>query len=318
MNYLGPKPLAKELLVIILLSLSSVGAYSGENSKKAMRGILDDYLKLVPFMYSEKAEMESDSFKKYLIQLEDSFQKTEHLSRVNQVNFRPALTVMQESLSDIRKSLKGSDYSYLRYRTRELMTVCISCHAQLPSQDFPKIYTKHENTIEKYIKTNKERAMVAYFLRDYDSALLYFKREVSSNIRAKKADALEKSLVAVLKLYLINLESETLAKRYFTELSSGQLLPEYSKKLVLGWVKELNSDFFSHYKKEVTEKELSKIIKTKLIPIEDEIKNFSFFHSAALVYRIRAILSVSSSLKFLKVKGICRHHSSSRLNMAQL
>lgn len=234
----------KKLIIILFLGLSS--HLSVANSTKAsMRDVFESYVELFPYLYGDK----KDNIELKIKNLESSFEKAKHSILIKKNNFMPIAKIFQETLAESKSAAGEKNYSYAKYRLKKAISVCISCHSQLPAMSYPKIANKYSESAKKHIKTNYDKAMLSYFLRDYKNAIKFFKKEYSSS-SYKNIDILNK----ILGIYITNLNDRIGARDYLLSLNElpksvsyqikdiiSQLNKPYKNQGIKKLMKELNS-----------------------------------------------------------------------------
>lgn len=274
---------------LVLCFFVLVSAYSQASTKNSMQEVLNQYLKLIPFMYAN-TEHNDKEIEKQLSLLEKALEQADHTRMVKRANFAPSMEIVQDSLKDIQRIHKKGNEDYAKYRAKKLMGVCISCHSQLPNKSFGKISTENEN-IEKYVKSFHDKAMVAYFLRDYKVAIEFFQQDLKEKLNEKDESSVDSTLLGIVKISIINLNDEKNLKSYLTGLVESKQLPKGISSDVESWIMSLEKATPWKEKEAYSESEIKKIIKNHLIPFEDELLTYTLYKNAIDIYRIKALLA---------------------------
>ena len=273
-------------LLLILIS-SNLHA----NTKAHMRKVFDAYIKLVPIMYQGGEKAIPRSANKYLTELENALKNSGHEKLLNSPNLSPSLAIATDAIGNIKKAINIKHYSYSRATYKNLLSACISCHAQLPKDSFKKISHGYKEVIEKNVKKNYDKAMVSLFLRDYETSIKLLKKEVEASLKKEYFYRTEKHLQEILKIYLMNLKDQEGAKEYFTNFYKS--LSEKHKKrfyVIQSWSNDLYSWKKSHNGK-YTDKEIKKDIQKFLDPLTDELSYGDSTENLVPVYLLQGILS---------------------------
>ena len=199
----------KKLLLTTFIYLStSFLAYS--STKEHMNEVFQNYVQLYPYMYGNQQEDISQKVKK----LEISFKKAKHGSLLKRANFQPIAKIFQNTLSEVSVAVDEQNVEYSKLRLRKAVSMCISCHSQLPAKSFPKVMNHYSKVTKKYIKTDYDKAMLAYFLRDYRNATKYFKKVYLSSDK-KDTETLSK----IIEIYVTNLNNRKEARDFLLSLN---------------------------------------------------------------------------------------------------
>lgn len=277
-----------KLFLLLLLVLSS---NLQANTKAHMRKVFDAYIKLVPMMYQDGDQAIPSSANKYLTELETALKKSGHEKLLNSPNLSPSLAIATDAIGNIKKAISIKHYSYSRATYKNLLSACISCHAQLPKESFKKISHGYHDIIQNNVKKNYDRAMVSLFLRDYLGSIELLKLEVAASLKKKYFYRTEKHLQEILKIYLMNLKDQEGAKEYFTKFYKS-LSKEQKERFyfIQSWSNDLYSWSKSH-KGKYSDNEIKKDIQKFLDPLTDELSYGDSTESLVPVYLLQGVLS---------------------------
>ncbi len=280
------------MTVFCLLFVTNIKFLNADDSTKVvMRDVFENYLKLIPYTYSDKQE-KFKNIDKHLIELEKSFFKAKHDSMLRRAYFSPLVGIVQESISDIRKIHKKNYHQYAKMRIKKIMSVCISCHSFLPNQQYERISVGYNDLLRKYIKTNYDKAMVAYFLRDYKKALNYLKIHLENGIK-NKSISFEREEVSkvILGLYLRDMKDAMMARNYFASLLKRNIFNKDMRGYVSRWISDLDKEARKKESKNLSEKRLKTLLDRELLPIEAELRSFSNRLHAVTSFKFKGYLS---------------------------
>ena len=235
------------LFITALLITTQAKVFAHSSTKKSMNKVFENYIRLFPYIYGEKV----DGMEKDLRRLERSFYQADNTDLLKSANFAPIASLFKETIAEVKGDVKNNKPHFSKHRLKRIVSLCISCHSQLPSRQYSKITNRYEGLTKKYIKTDHDKAMLAYFLRDYKSTIQHLKNEFEST-----AFSDEYILKTIVKIYIANLNDENGARAYLTALSGNNNVPKVVRELVNGWLDKLKTPF--PYKKQ---KDLIRIAK---------------------------------------------------------
>lgn len=260
-----------------------------DKTKVDMRNVFENYLKMVPFIYDESVD--DKNIIVYLKEFEKSFSSAKHGRVLKNPNFAPSANIILDSIKDIKSSLADKNEDYTRSRLKRILTTCTSCHSQLPKSSFEKISHNSSDLFKKYVVKNYEKAMVLYFLRDYDRSLEFLAEDISDLLGKKgKESTIEKRLREFLK---ISLENSLKLNNFEGQLKS--FLKQSKQKGIVerieGYLKDVKKWKGRNLLKKKTEKDINILIAKILSPIENDILSgdISLYHVD--LYVLKGLLS---------------------------
>ena len=225
------------LLVLVLVSFST---QAGVETKKKMRGLLDSYIQLVPHIYGD--DINESSVEVKLKNLEIALKNTQHDAMLSSPNFSPLVSILNESIKDIRASHNKGMYRFSQARLKNIMTVCTTCHSQLPATAFNKIQTSYKKLLDKHIKDDYDRAMTDYFLRDYQSSIAYLTKVLHKGDNKSKGNLKKKKrLNEILKIYLMNLKDTDATLSFLNKEKKNFKSNKQLNELIDDWTQNLNT-----------------------------------------------------------------------------
>ncbi|MCY4524544.1 MAG: hypothetical protein OXB84_07390 [Halobacteriovoraceae bacterium] len=239
----------KKILIFTFL-LCFIDGRADTSTKKLMRKVFEDYVKLIPYMYGTK----NKGMIVKLNNLEQSFLKARHDKMLGRPMFSPIAEIFKENISDIKKGYQIQNTSYAKHRLKVMNVLCISCHSQLPRKRYPRIINKYSEITNKYIRRNRDKAMLSYFLRDYETSIKYFKKEFEETSNQN-----ESVIRTILNIYVTNLDNENKAVKYLRSISNNKKTPKGIKKSAKEWTRELIKPFNRKNDKKSVKKLISRV-----------------------------------------------------------
>lgn len=255
-----------------------------------MRDVFNSYIKLVPYIYGE-GNVNSKHVSKTLEELEAAIKKSKYNSILKLPTFYPSMEVLLESMSDIRTTHKKGNHSFVKYRLKKIVSTCISCHSQLPQKVYPPVEHNYKLYLKKYVKSNYDKASMAFFLRDYKKGLNHLKEELDETYAYPSKDIYRTKVAQeILKTYLMNLDSPKGAQKFLEDLVKGEDTPRNIKLLSKSWLLDL-TNITKGRKHLISEKQLNSLISKHLNPIESEIKKSEVSMNAVPVFYMQGLMT---------------------------
>lgn len=278
----------KSIFLILSLSLTASLLASVE-TKLLMRDVLENYLKLLPSLYEEN---NVEEMKTRLDNLDKSFEKAGHNKMLTRSNFSPSLKVMSNSFKEIKNTLNNKNYNFAAYRTKKVVSTCISCHSQLPKPLYPKVETGYASLINTYVRTDFEKGLFSYMLRDYERAIKFLKQDFEKSLKNKDGKyKSEDILKTILKIYIVNLDDVENAKKYYFRLKNRNDINKNLKETISTWYESLNNY------NEIKGKNINEYIAKHLKPIESEIKSSYIHENDVAIFKMQSMLNKYSFKK---------------------
>jgi len=231
-----------------------------------MQNIYNNYIELFNSKTTNKEKSEHlNKMEKYI--LSSSFDKM-----IDSPLLNPIKSSLKQSFKEIKSSHNSGEVKYSNYRAKKLISLCISCHSQLPAREFKPL-------------NRKRLGKLADITDQYNMALLYRDYNLANSILEKRI--FEKKDNKKLA-YKVELDINEVLDNYLTHLKDRKGLEKFLKKMNIEFKKnkELQSyifDFEVALKKwdkekidDSSEKNLKKLITKYLVPIEDDLKSIYF------------------------------------------
>jgi Glu-tRNA(Gln) amidotransferase subunit E-like FAD-binding protein len=287
--------IARALIAVLLLALSLtvVGRSKNKaNAKLAMQSVFTNYLHLLRAVSSQTEQVDIALVRKHIEKIRLAFKKAMESKKLDNVSFHPSIEIMQQNLISLERINENGDADYFNYQVKKMMGICLSCHTQLPPGKVSGKYRDNQRKIERVLKSKKEQAMMAYFLRDYDRAINLYQSELDQNLKSSQSALVSNNLLmAILKIYLVNTRRDQEAQDYFKELLAANKLSSENKKMVSGWIKQLGSkkqkkNRGAHFKTT----DLKALIQAEIGPIEKDLVGQNIDEYAVDIFRTKRIL----------------------------
>jgi hypothetical protein len=266
-----------------------------------MQKILTDYVKILPYT-QEGRSLNDGQLTIYLDQLKNHISNSKNILHSKSPTFKSNIIYLEDNISYIKKGIKNKHFDYSRIQIKKLVSNCISCHSQLPQKDYKKISHKYPEVIEENLKSNYEKGMFAYFIRDYNASISFLKKDL---VDVEGGYKQELAVAKILKIYTMNLKNYLSAKVFIQSLKSNPQI-KINKSLLTKWEVDL-IQWQATKINDHTYAEIKKLINKYLSPIEDEIKLGSKFDNHINLFSLQGLISnhlVSSPKTKLKAEGL--------------
>jgi hypothetical protein len=281
------------IIITVFVGLfSSVTSFANQEVKTQMREVFKNYVKLFPYIYSEKkGSVDIKVLKKDLDNFKKSFINGKHNNKLMTSALAPSANMLMSSLEDIDESSSISNPKYFKSRLKNILASCTSCHSKLPANKYKKIEHKYGDVVNKYVLKNYDKAMVSYFLRDYDSALKFLKSDIHSlSANVKNSPLIEKRMKVIAKIYLMNLQDASGLHKYLTlYLTTTKNLSKSLTALLHSWQDNLKT--WEIPNTIITEQKLKKLISKFLEPYKDDIFLGNISNKTISIYFMNGVIS---------------------------
>ena len=169
------------LLAVLLGFFVGMSCWAGGEDKNLQapttQGLMDKMLAqlmaLKKFLIPESAFLapqNTDEISDRLKEFAELAQQTQHDPVLGQNNFKFSRQVLQDQLNDVERLFRLGNKPYARWKLASTMTVCMSCHTQLPSVS----RSFGEFTNEKVFASAFDQAEFLFVARVFDKSFELF------------------------------------------------------------------------------------------------------------------------------------------------
>jgi hypothetical protein len=278
-----------KVFFFILFLLCSVATYSqtsvstsapvGEKkAKEVMNNIYDSFVKIIPYVYSEKNGLDylKDSANqreliKSLTDISNAFKGARHVEFFQKPGFRPSLETINTHLDETIVSIKSQNYIFAQSRLKAITALCVSCHSVLSESHSKNAFGGAINSEKRSrFESDFAYANYLYLVRRFTEANMYYELAIKSNLEsAPLTDIPDHELYAsmrrVLSIYTkitFNPErSEAFLKKYVNH----KFMPKVLSSTINEWIVSLGK-WKKFDPKKV--KSIKQYIKKNLVPLE--------------------------------------------------
>lgn len=253
-----------------------------------MHQLLDAMNSLKPFFISEKRMTDPKNeaeIKQSLKKLSEAA-KDLHDPRFNSPTLKVSKEILQAHIFETERMFNSGGKAYSRWMLESTLTVCMSCHSQVPSlsksfEGFfsPQVFTAPFEQAEFYFAIrNFDKAHEIY-----DSVIRKYPSNGIENMTLEDAAERQATYFARIK------RDPSAAKVYFESVSKNEAIPPFLKKNIQAWIR-----LFDEWSREGTPS-----IKTIS---ESEFR--SYISKSMAVDPKRDDFETSKTITYLKVSGL--------------
>lgn len=253
-----------KLFIIVFLILSSSGfadeKLNSTQAKAVMSNVYESFVKIIPYIYSDKSSYESLKLQKNqeelignLNDISAYFKGAKHIAFFQKPGFRPSLETINSHLDETILSIQSHNLVFAQSRLKAVTALCVSCHTQISevvaSNAFGESISK-----EKRARFESDFAFANYLflVRRFTEAINYFEMSINTNLT--KTQSIGSSIISddgansqeivsalrrVLSVYTkINFNPEK-AIIFLKKYQSKKNLSKQTRESVSVWIKSL-------------------------------------------------------------------------------
>ncbi len=208
-------------------------------TKESMSEFLDQFLGLKKHLVSDEEFQDPKNFSTisaHLKALSKAVKKTAHDPILNQENFKFSRDVLEDHVTETERVFQLGNKAYARWMTNSTLSICMSCHTQMPTQ---------ERLFAVFVKPN-------FFVSEFDQAEFMFATKNFSGAskayrslvvgypkNALSQDKLEKCVQRELSYQLRIKRDFEAAKSAMVEFRKNKQLPEFLIRNLDAWTEQV-------------------------------------------------------------------------------
>jgi len=233
------------LLVFLLLGPSALTETTKLANLHSTRELMDQFLAqltaLKPYVVSEalfddpqNTVVIGDHLQKFV----NLAKKAGHDPQLGAENFKFSRDVLLEHIEDTVRVFRLGHKSYARWELNSTLTICASCHTQMPTP--PHIFAEFQSL--KTFSSEFDQAEFLFAVRDFDHAMKIFDQLIDHYPQMKtNAEQVEKSLEREVAYFARVRQRPDEAIVALQNHLKNKLLPEYLQKNVKIWIGQFQS-----------------------------------------------------------------------------
>lgn len=265
------------LLAILSTSFTNVNAASKTEAKKetitqdeieakaVMNQVYESFIKLVPYIYSDKLILEGkdkkiqDELTLYLTDLQKAFKNAKHVNLLKIPGFKPSLETIDGHIQDTIESVNSKSKVFAHARLKAMTALCVTCHTGISEKVARNAFGDAIASVKRdQFESDFQYANYLYLVRKFTEAKTYY--EFAIRAATSKVDKAPKG--ALLDDKVVNGDIYTSLRRVLSIFTKISLRPDRA------------IDFLNRYK---NDKNISKYTRTDIelwIKSLEKWKNF--------------------------------------------
>ncbi len=261
-----------KMLITIFLVLSfnlNLQAETIKNKKPETKELMQQFLKqltqLKEYFVSEEKfndQKNHDKIANYLKDFSTLAKQTIHDPVLNQENFKFSRYVLEEHIGDTERVFRLGNKSYARRKIASTISVCMSCHTQMPSDSRS---FKNFSDLKSFPSIN-EKAEFLFATRSFDEASKMFNKIIVNYSKKTTTMQLEDALKRQLVYYSRIKKNPTEAISVFKKYQKNKELPKYLQESLAAWISQFEkwSTQADLDPKSATDKEILSFVQSKI------------------------------------------------------
>ncbi|MFA6235797.1 MAG: hypothetical protein WC635_00610 [Bacteriovorax sp.] len=222
-------------------------------AKAVMGNVYDSFVKIVPYIYSEKSAF--DLFKeksaqkeliKNLTDISESFRGARHVEFFQKPGFRPSLNTINSHIDETISSIKSQNYIFAQSRLKAVSALCVSCHSILSESVSRNAFGDAINK-EKRSRFESDYAYANYLflVRRLSESSFYFDLTIKDhldkplNVNSEVNHELYSSLRRVLSIYTKITFNPDKARDFLKKYKDHKNLNPALKSTINNWLAQL-------------------------------------------------------------------------------
>lgn len=301
----------------ILILLSMIPLNSEGQTKNHMADIFDSYFDVVQSL-NQKDQMNKKEVTAALAKLDKSVQKIKSDPMLNSPLFANSKELITKYVSEINGTHSTENMAYTKYRIERVISLCVSCHTQLPHNAFPPV--KRKRILKAEVGTNFEKEIqLAFLLRDYSYAQSLLTQKIEEELRKGKAfSSVERYFIELVKVQLTynndlsGLKKTLLQlKNKFSDKDLANIITSSEKRISLWEKMEINNTdetLIEHFIKLHLNKNEKELVDQVYFINGESLVNFALINGMLTNYILKNEKSKKLS-KYLYWKGLLENQS---------
>lgn len=266
----------KSLILLVSLLISVQVLAKGE--KKVMTDVGRSFVKLIPYMSSEKNFSDVNNKKEIQERLSlilSAFKKSGHVDKFKQSEFKAPYEIMVDHLDKTIESFDSNHTIFAYKKLRATGQLCMSCHSMVKgsSKGFVREIAKVKR---KDFSNHFDYAEFLFITKQYTKASRYYNKwaeEVLSKVNGSNAIAdnlIRKTIIKNLTIHLAINFNPRKAKMFLEKILSNKNITPSMKSFLKEAIKDLDPWLTWKRSKAITKEVLNKFILKHLLPLESD------------------------------------------------
>jgi hypothetical protein len=180
------------LVFFLVFNLASAEEISKEQmeAKAVMNQVYESFLKIVPFIYSDKLIFDhskrsssEEELIKDLTEISNAFKGAKHVNFLRSPGFKPSLDTINIHIQETIDSLHSKNKVFAHARLKAMTALCISCHSQLSTAVSRNAFIQAASNMERErFDSDFGYANYLYLVRRFPDSVKYFELTMKNSI----------------------------------------------------------------------------------------------------------------------------------------
>lgn len=271
-------------------------------AKAVMGNVYDSFVKIIPYVYSEKSAGElfkEKSAQKELIKnltdISDSFKNAKHVEFFQKPGFRPSLNTINSHIDETISSIKTQNFIFAQSRLKAITALCVSCHSILSENISKNAFGAAINSEKRSrFESDYSYANYLFLVRRLTEATFFFEQTIKNHL--DKPDSantainheLYSSLRRVLSIYTKITFNPDKAEAFLKKYRDNKAMSPTLKATIVQWISQLDKwkKFDPHKLKSV-----HAFIEKNLVPLENHKEKLLSGDSDVTLLIVSGVLS---------------------------
>ena len=248
------------LLFIFSSTTYAEDKFQTTQAKAVMGSVYESFVKIIPYVYADKANYEALKVKKNqeelianLTEISNLFKGAKHVEFFQKPGFKPSLDTINSHLDDTILSLQSHNFVFAQSRLKAVTALCVSCHSQL-SDSMAKNAFGDAIGKEKRSRFESDYAFAnyLYLVRRFTEAVNYFEMSINTNLEKTQTSSNSKvfddnssnqeimgAIRRVISIYTKISINPDKAISFLKKYQSKKNLSKFNKETLNTWIKSL-------------------------------------------------------------------------------
>lgn len=236
------------VMIVMTSVVSAAPAVKTATSEAAPAVIMNELLShmtaLKKYMFSEDAFKDPKNqaeIGSHLKEFALAVQKSSHNPVLNQENFKFSWKVLQSHVTETERVFRTGNKSYARWMTQSTLSVCMSCHSQMPANSRSVIAMNEFNDVTMFT-SDFDQAEFMFATRIFDKATVAYDQMIKSYDPKKlRYEQLQTALERQVAYYSRIAKDPKVAADKFRSYLAVKNIPVSLKENIKAWLKQFDN-----------------------------------------------------------------------------
>ncbi len=183
----------KKIIFAVCLLISSIAFSNPDSSeieaKRVMHQVYESYVKLIPYIYSDRLITNSNDKKMleelnaHLLDLQKAFKGAKHVELLKMPGFKPSLETIDRHISDTIDSVNAKSKVFAHARLKAMGALCVSCHTGISDKISKNAFGEAISSLKRSdFNSDFEFANYLYLVRRFTEAKKHYELAIKSSL----------------------------------------------------------------------------------------------------------------------------------------